>query len=55
VFSRRIVDWQASMPLKTDPALDALEHAVWDHTRAVDDLTGLVHHSDCGVQYLVIR
>ena len=55
VFSRRIVGWQASRSLKTDLALHALEQAIWDRTRAGDDLTGLVHHSDRGVQYLAIR
>ena len=55
VFSRRIVGWQASRSLKTDLALNALEQAVWDRTRDGDDLDGLVHHSDRGVQYLAIR
>ena len=34
-------------------ALDALEMAIW--SRQGDDLAGLVHHSDRGVQYLAIR
>src|SRR5262249_19150409 len=34
-------------------ALDALEMAIWQRRR--QDLTGLVHHSDRGVQYLSIR
>ncbi len=34
-------------------ALDALEMAIW--SRRADDLAGLVHHSDRGVQYLAIR
>ncbi len=55
VFSRRIVGWQASRSLKTDLALHALEQAIWDRTRDGDDLQGLVHHSDRGVQYLAIR
>jgi len=55
VFSRRIVGWQASRSLRTDLALHALEQAIWERTRAGEDLTGLVHHSDRGVQYLAIR
>ena len=53
VFSRRIVGWRVSSTLRSDLALDALEMAIW--TRRRDDLTGLVHHSDRGVQYLSIR
>lgn len=55
VFSRRIVGWQASPSLRTDLALHALEQAIWDRSRAGEDLHGLVHHSDRGVQYLAIR
>jgi putative transposase len=55
VFSRRIVGWQASTSLRTDLALHALEQAIWDRTQAGDNLDGLVHHSDRGVQYLAIR
>ena len=55
VYSRRIVGWQASRSLKTDLALHALEQAIWDRQRAGDDLGGLVHHSDRGVQYLSVR
>ena len=56
VFSRRIVGWQASRSLKTDLALHALEHAIWERTRTGEVLDGLVHHSDRGVQqYLSIR
>jgi len=53
VFSRRIVGWRVSNTLRSDLALDALEMAIW--TRSHDDLGGLVHHSDRGVQYLSIR
>jgi putative transposase len=55
VFSRRIVGWQASTSLRTDLALHALEQAIWDRARPGQDLDGLVHHSDRGVQYLAIR
>ena len=53
VFSRRIIGWRTSTTLRADLALDALEMALW--TRSNDDLGGLVHHSDRGVQYLSIR
>jgi putative transposase len=53
VYSRRIVGWRVSSSLRADLALDALEHGIW--TRQRDDLVGLVHHSDRGVQYLSIR
>ena len=53
VFSRRIVGWRASASLRTDPALDALEQAIYD--RCDDDTGDLVHHSDRGTQYLSIR
>lgn len=48
VFSRRIVGWQVSRSLRTDLALDALEMAMW--AQREDDLSGLIHHSDRGVQ-----
>jgi putative transposase len=51
--SRFVVGWQASRSLRTDLALDALEMALW--TRRAVSLTGLVHYSDRGVQYLAIR
>ena len=52
-FSRFIVGWRASRSLHADLALDALEMAIWK--RRGHDLTGLVHHSDRGVQYTAIR
>ena len=51
-FSRMIVGWRVAASLRTDLALDALEMAVWARG---GDLSGLVHHSDRGVQYLSIR
>ncbi len=53
VFSRFIVGWRVSSSLHAELALDALEMAIWRRQR--DDLTGLIHHSDRGVQYLAIR
>jgi putative transposase len=55
VFSRMVVGWQASKSLRSDLALDALEMAVWNRQRAGIDVSGLIHHSDRGVQYLSIR
>jgi putative transposase len=52
VFARRILGWRVSNTLRADLALDALEMAIW--TREAEDLSGLVHHSDRGVQYLSI-
>ena len=54
LFSRRIVGWRASTSLRSDLALDALEHALWQRGREDQDVTGVVHHSDRGVQYLSI-
>ncbi len=55
VFSRMIVGWQVSTSLRTDLALDALDMGLWARQRAGQDVTGLVHHSDRGVQYRAIR
>ena len=55
VYSRRIIGWQTSTSLYTDLALDALRMAVWQRKRQGADLSGLVHHSDRGVQYRSIR
>jgi putative transposase len=53
VFSRRIVGWRAATRMTTDLVLDTLEHAIWTRAQAgVDDLTGLVHHTDAGSQYV---
>jgi putative transposase len=53
VFARMIVGWRVSTSLRADLALDALEMGIWSRGR--QDLDGLVHHSDRGVQYLAIR
>ncbi len=53
VFSRRVVGWRVSNSLRSDLALDALEQAI--HARGNEEIEGLVHHSDRGVQYLSIR
>jgi putative transposase len=53
VYSRFSVGWRVLNSLRTDLALDALEMAIW--ARRTRDLTGLIHHSDRGVQYVSIR
>jgi len=53
LFARRIVGWQVADHLRSDIALDALEMAI--SVRRDEDLGGLVHHSDRGVQYTAIR
>lgn len=55
VYSRRIVGWQLSTNLYTDLALDALNMGVWTRERDGTDLSGLIYHSDRGVQYGAIR
>lgn len=50
VFKRRVVGWQTSTNMRTDLALDALDMGLWQRQRAGQDVTGLVHHSDRGVQ-----
>jgi putative transposase len=53
VFSRQVVGWQIARSLHTKLALDALNMAYW--RRRGQALTGLIHHSDRGGQYLSIR
>jgi putative transposase len=53
VYSRYVVGWQASITMRTDLALDALEMALW--RRRTMPLDGLIHHSDAGCQYLAVR
>jgi putative transposase len=48
LFARRVLGWQVADHLRSDLALDALEMAIW--ARRDEDLGGLVHHSDRGVQ-----
>jgi putative transposase len=53
VFARRIVGWRVSRSAETGFVLDALEQALYD--RRPFPRGGLVHHSDRGVQYVLIR
>lgn len=55
VFSRMVVGWQVSTHMRTDLALDALDMGLWARQRAGQDVTGLTHHSDRGVQYRAVR
>ena len=52
-FARRIVGWRASRTAHAGFVLDALEQAL--HDRRPVQGSGLVHHSDRGVQYVSIR
>lgn len=48
-FSRRIVGWAAADHLRSELVEEALTMAL--RTRDIDPSTGLIHHSDRGVQY----
>lgn len=53
VFSRRIVGWRVATRMTTDLVLDTLDHAIWTRRQAgIDDLSGLIHHTDAGSQYV---
>lgn len=52
-FARRIVGWRASRTAHTSFVLDALDQAL--HDRQPVHRSGLIHHSDRGVQYVSIR
>lgn len=49
VYSRRCIGWELASHIDTRLTLGALQEAL--KTRRLDDLEGLVHHSDQGVQY----
>jgi transposase InsO family protein len=49
VYSRRCIGWAISPCIDTELALNALNKAL--ETRKESDLSGLIHHSDQGVQY----
>jgi putative transposase len=55
VCSRRIVGWRTASRMPTDLPLDALEMALWTRARNGEDVTGVIQHSDAGVQYTSIR
>ena len=55
VFSRRILGWRAATRMTTPLVLDCLEQAIWTRQHdGVNDLSGLVHHTDAGSQYTSI-
>ena len=49
VHTRCCIGWSLSRSLSTETALDALQMALYN--RQDEDLHGLIHHSDRGVQY----
>ena len=54
-YARRIIGWRVAKQMTTALVLEALEHALF--TRAgegVNDLSGLIAHSDAGSQYTSI-
>ena len=52
-FARRIVGWRVSRSMQAEFVLDALEQAL--HDRRPLQGSGLIHHSDRGVQYVSIK
>jgi putative transposase len=54
-FARLIPGWKVAGHLRTSLALDALEMAISARLRASQDITGVIHHSDRGSQYLAIK
>lgn len=54
-FARRVIGWRVASSMKTALVLDALEHAIFTRAQeGVEDLSGLVSHSDAGSQYVSI-
>lgn len=48
-----IVGWKADTNMRATLVTDTLEMATWARGRTgVTDLTGLIHHSDAGSQYV---
>ena len=46
-YSRMICGWLAAGRMDTSLVLDTLQHAIWTRQRdGIDDLAGLVHHTD---------
>ncbi|WP_019194931.1 DDE-type integrase/transposase/recombinase [Corynebacterium timonense] len=50
-YTREIVGWQITNHMRTSLAKDALDMALSARLRAGEDVSGLIHHSDRGVQY----
>jgi len=53
LYGRRVIGWSLSRNLDTDTALDALQRALYN--RRDQEISGLIHHSDRGVQYTSMR
>jgi transposase InsO family protein len=49
MFSRKCIGWQLSRNIDSQLCIDALHKAFEE--RKYSDLTGLIHHSDQGIQY----
>jgi transposase InsO family protein len=52
LYSRRVIGWAMADHLKASLAIDALTMALDQRRAAGADLSGLLHHSDRGVQYV---
>ena len=52
VFSRRVLGWAVAGHMRTGLVLEALQMAIWTRHKQI---SGLVHHTDAGSQYLAIR
>ncbi|MGP5082639.1 DDE-type integrase/transposase/recombinase [Corynebacterium variabile] len=52
--TREIVGWQVTNHLRASLARDALDMALSSRLRAGQDVPGLIHHSDRGVQYRAV-
>lgn len=52
-YSRKIIGWVLSDSLSSDNTLEALRSAIQQavEMNGKEDLTGLIHHSDRGIQY----
>ncbi|SDS08432.1 Transposase InsO and inactivated derivatives [Corynebacterium timonense] len=50
-YTREIVGWQITNHMRASLAKDALDMALSARLRAGEDVSGLIHHSDRGVQY----
>nr|WP_102161360.1 IS3 family transposase [Zhihengliuella halotolerans] len=55
VFHREIVGWQVTNHMRESLARDALTMALARKYRDGEDVSGLIHHSDRGVQFRSIR
>ena len=53
MFALKIVGWRVSTSMTTGLVLDALNQAICQ--RCPENGSGLLHHSDCGSQYLSIK